>query len=138
MKISREEAVMMQRASPSRIGQPMKMKNGALPVVFIVIASALSGPASAFAQNVDEISGRFDDGTYWVATKPENWNGTLLLKRLNMKSALMKQTYFQHKLAILFMTRMVIQSLLQAGIYLQSRAGLLIYFGRVSLPELFM
>ncbi len=40
----------------------------------------LIGLSTASAQElVDEISGMFEDGTFWAATKPENWNGTLLL-----------------------------------------------------------
>jgi hypothetical protein len=55
------------------------MQNRQLIVVLIAVGSALIGPAFAAAQEIEEISGRFDDGTYWVATKPTDWNGTLLL-----------------------------------------------------------
>ncbi len=57
------------------------MKNKSLSIVLVILFSFVFFNLSpVFAQeSVDEISGMFNDGTFWVATKPENWNGTLLL-----------------------------------------------------------
>jgi hypothetical protein len=47
-------------------------------IVFGLIS--LFGSVLAVSQTqIEEISGQFEDGTYWLAMKPENWNGTLLL-----------------------------------------------------------
>jgi hypothetical protein len=57
------------------------MKNLGFAFIFIISASiGLTGSLPASAQsNIDEISGQFEDGTYWLAMKPDNWNGSLLL-----------------------------------------------------------
>jgi hypothetical protein len=55
------------------------MKTRTFPALLVVFGCGLFGPVSGAAQNSEDIAGRFGDGTYWVATKPENWNGTLLL-----------------------------------------------------------
>jgi hypothetical protein len=46
----------------------------------VLIALAISLPAGAWAQQAsEEIAGTLADGTRWLARKPANWNGTLLL-----------------------------------------------------------
>lgn len=47
-------------------------------LALLLIAFAVA-PVWVEAAAVEEISGTFDDGTHWLARKPENWNGTLLL-----------------------------------------------------------
>ncbi len=49
-------------------------------LLVLFTTSCLFYSVTALSQTqIDEISGQFDDGTYWLAMKPENWNGTLLL-----------------------------------------------------------
>src|SRR5262245_50256103 len=50
-------------------------------VMLLLASSLIVGlPAIAWSQPaIEEISGTFADGTRWVARKPANWNGTLLL-----------------------------------------------------------
>ena len=42
-------------------------------------ATAASPPAAASPVAVEQIGGDLEDGTRWIAQKPANWNGTLLL-----------------------------------------------------------
>jgi len=57
----------------------MKNKYISIFLVFFLKTVFFSLSHASAQVPVAEISGMFGDGTYWVASKPENWNGTLLL-----------------------------------------------------------